>query len=110
MLLSMISLIVNAAYGVVLNLDLYTDRAPMPNGGVREWKRSPITRLNISGQSALLYLEIAFAVVSVVTSILVLFGLKSRAIRIVQLVSTAASTVMFIIIMIVTGNSHVNYA
>ena len=110
MLLSIVSIIVNIAFFVVLNLDLYTDRAMMPNGQVREWSRSPITRLRISGQSALLYLQIALAAVSVVSAVLVLFGVSSRIVKIVRLVSTVASAVMFIILMIVTGNANVRYA
>ena len=110
MLLAIISIVVNIAYFVVLNIELYTDYAIMPTGEVREWHRSPVTRLNISDQSFLLYLQIALAAVSVITSVLLLFGVRSSIIKTIQLISTIGSTVMFIIIMIVTANSHAHYA
>lgn len=110
MLLSIVSLVVNIAFFAVMNLELYTDRARMPNGGVREWHRSPIARLHISDRSALLYLQLAFAAVSVITAVLVLFGVKNSVVKTIRLVSTIASAIMFAVIMIVTGNAHVNYA
>ena len=110
MLITILSIIVNIAYFVVLNMNLYTDRSMMPNGEVREWHRSPITRLNISDQTFLIYLQIVLAAVSIVTSVLFLFGVRSSIIRKIQLVSSIGSTIMFIIIMIVTSNSHANYA
>jgi len=54
MLMSILSIIVNIVYFVILNMNIYTDRAMMPNGSVREWHRSPITRLSISDQSFLI--------------------------------------------------------
>ena len=110
MLLSICSIIVNVVFFIVLNVDMYTDRAMMPNGQVKEWHRSPVTRLNISGQSYLLTFQIILAVISVITSLLILFGLKTNIIKWAQRISTAASAIMFVIIMIVTSNSHVNYA
>ena len=109
MLMTILSIIVNILYFVILNLNIYTDRAMMPNGEVREWHRSPITRLNIADQSFLIYLQIILAAVSLITSILFLFGVRSSTIRTIQLVSTIGSTIVFIIIMIVTSDLHVNY-
>ena len=80
-LLHIVAVVVNAVFYLVLRADLYTDRAVMPDGMVRQWQRSPIDRLYISDQPVLLYL-----------------------------VSTIASAAMFIIIMLVTCNLHVNYA
>ena len=110
MLMTILSIIANIAYFVVLNMNIYTDRAMMPTGEVREWQRSPIARLSIADQSFLLYLQIFLAAVSVITSVLFLFGVRSRIIRIIQLVSIIGSTIVFIIIMIVTANSHAKYA
>ena len=110
MLMTILSIIANIAYFVVLNLNFYTDRAMMPTGEVREWRRSPITRPNISDQSFLVYLQIVLAVVSIITSVLFLFGVRNRMIRTIQLVSVIGSTIVFIIIMIVTSNSHAKYA
>ncbi len=110
MLLTILSIIANIAYFIVLNINIYTDRAMMPTGEVREWQRSPIARLSIADQSFLLYLQLFLAAVSVITSVLFLFGVRSRMIRIIQLVSIIGSTIVFIIIMIVTANSHAKYA
>ena len=110
MLMTILSIIANIAYLVVLNLNIYTDRATMPTGEVREWHRSPITRLSIADQSFLIYLQIVLAAVSIVTSILFLFGVRNNKIRTIQLVSVIGSTIVFVVIMVVTFNSHVKYA
>ena len=110
MLMSILSIIANIAYFVVLNMNIYTDRAMMPTGEIREWHRSPIARLNIADQSLLFYLQMILAVVSIITSVLFLFGVRGRMIRTIQLVSIIGSTIVFIIIMIVTSNSHAKYA
>lgn len=109
MLITILSIILNIAYFVVLNLNIYTDRAMMPTGEIREWHRSPVTRLNIADQSFLIYLQIVFAAVSIITSVLFLFGVRNNIIKIIQLVSTIGSTIVFIIIMIVTSNLHAKY-
>ena len=108
--MTILSIIVNIAYFVILNMNIYTDRAMMPTGDVREWHRSPITRLNIADQSFLLYLQIVLAAVSIITSILLLFRVRNSIIRTIQRVSTIGSTIVFIIIMIVTSDSHAHYA
>ena len=109
MLITILSIILNIAYFVVLNINIYTDRAMMPNREVREWHHSPAARLNIADQSFLIYLQIVFAAVSIITSVLFLFGVRSSIIKIIQLVSTIGSTIMFIIIMIITSNLHAKY-
>ena len=109
MLLNVVPIIIQVIYYAVLKTNLYTDRAMMPNGEVREWQRSPIDRLYQADQPLLLYLQLVFAAVSVVASVLVLCGVKNRSIRTIQLISTGASTVMFIIILIVTGGIRVQY-
>ena len=109
MLMTILSIILNILYFVVLNINIYTDRAMMPTGEIREWHRSPVTRLNIADQSFLIYLQIVFAAVSIITSVLFLFGVRNNIIKIIQLVSTIGSTIVFIIIMIVTSNLHAKY-
>ena len=110
MLMTVLSIIVNIGYFAVLNMNIYTDRVMMPTGEVLEWHRRPITRLSIADQSFLIYLQIVLAAVSIITSVQLLFGVRSRMIRTIQLVSILGSTIVFIIIMIVTSNSHANYA
>ena len=109
MLMTILSIIVNIAYCVVLNINIYTDRAMMPTGEIREWHRSPAARLNIADQSFLIYLQIVFAAVSIITSVLFLFGVRKSIVKIIYLVSTIGSTIVFIIIMIVTSNLHAKY-
>lgn len=109
MLMAILSIIANITYFVVLNLNIYTDRAMMPNGEVREWHRNPITRLNIADQSFLIYLQIVLAAVSMITSLLFLFGVRSSIVKTIQLVSIIGSTIVFIIIMIVCSDSHAKY-
>lgn len=109
MLFSIISGIVNVVFVLILNLDMYTDRAPMPNSEVRVRHRSPMSKLHIANQDWLLYLQIIVVAISVISSILFMFGVKSSIIRKVRLISTVASAGMFIIIMIVTANSNVRY-
>lgn len=110
MILSIVSIVANAVFFVVLNLEIYTDRAALPDGIVREYHRSPLGRLDVADQRYLFYLQIAISAVSVITSILILCGVKNNAVRIIRLVSSICSLIMFIIIMIVTGNTHVHYA
>ena len=110
MLMTILSIIVNITYFVVLNMNIYTDRAMMPTGDVREWHRSPIARLSIADQSFLIYLQIVIAAVSIITSVLFLFGVRNKTIRTIQLISVIGSTIVFIIIMIVTSNSFAKYA
>ena len=74
MLFNIVSLIANIAYLVVLNLNIYTDRAVLPGGQVREWHRSPAARLELGSQTFLLYLQIVLAAVSIITAVLLLFG------------------------------------
>ncbi len=109
MLMSIIAFMANAVFWLLLNRDIYVDRVPMPDGGYREWERSAIARLRISGQNWILYLEVAFMALSIIASVLVLLGVKSSVIKAIQLISLMAATVMFIIIMIVTANKNVRY-
>ena len=110
MLHSLLSIIANIVYFAVLNLEIYTDRAPMPGGEIREWRRSPLGRLGVAGNMTLVYLQIIFSAVSVICSVLLLAGLGSGTVRKVRTVSTIASTAMWRSIMIVTANIHAKYA
>ena len=49
-------------------------------------------------------------ILCMVTGLLIIFGVKNQIIRVVSRISMTASSVMFIIIMIVTANIHVKYA
>lgn len=104
-----VSLIMHVAFYVVLHMELYTDRAMMANGQVREWHRSPIARLRLEGRSGLLYLQLAFAAASVVAGILIWCGVKNSAVKRIWIACTAASAIVFIVIMIASGNKYVSY-
>lgn len=110
MLISIISIVANILFFVVLNLNIYTDRTSFPDGSTREWQRSPLARLELSDQRYFFYLQIAIAAVSVITSILVICGVKSNAVKIIRNVSSVLSLIVFIIIMIVSNNTHAKYA
>lgn len=110
MLLSVCAIVVNVIFQVVVNLEIYTDTAHFPDGSVRTWQRSPLTRLAIEDKSYLYYLQLVFAIISVVTSIMVLLKVKHSLVKTVQLVSTGLAILLFVIIMILTSNSHTKYA
>ena len=109
MLSGIISIVANAVFMFVLNRQIYTDRAMMPEGGFREWKRSPITRLNLAGEQWLFYIQMILSVISVVTGLLIIIGIKHKIVKQIQIISLIAAAVMFVIIMIVTSNSHAKY-
>ena len=81
MLLNILSIIVNVIYFIVLRTELYTDRAMLPDGNMREWQHSPIDRLYAADKPGLLYLQLLFAVVSVITGVLILFGVRNDIVR-----------------------------
>ena len=110
MLMNILCVILNIVYLIVLNMAIYTDRAPLPSGGVREWHRSPVTRLHMADQSFLFYLEVALAAVSILTGLLLMFGVRSAVIRKIRLIAAIGSTIIFIVIMFVTSNTHVKYS
>ncbi|MBO4889013.1 MAG: hypothetical protein J5589_11995 [Firmicutes bacterium] len=109
MLLSIISFVINIAMIVILNIELYTDTAYMADGTVHHWELSPIDKLSKADMGWMFNLQIFLVAISVLSSILVLFGVKHRIVKIVQLVSLIASVVMFIIIMITSKNIHLKY-
>ena len=110
LLRSIISIAANGVFFLVLNLRLYTDRAIFPDGQRREWQRSPLERLFMADEPLLFWLQVITAAVSVISSILLLCGVRGKALRIIQLASTIASAVIFVILMIFTSTQHASYA
>ena len=110
MLMNIVPIVLNAVFFIVLNTEFYTNKAMMPNGQYREWHRSPVNRLYIADQSFLYYLQIVLAAVSVITAILLLFGVRSDIIKKIRLIATIGSVLVFVIIMVVTSNTHVKYS
>lgn len=110
MILSIISIIANAVFLVVLNMSIYTDRTLFPDGSVREWQRSPVARLALSDETYIFYIQIAISAICIISSILVMCGVKNKVVKIFQIVSLIASVIMFVAIMILTDNMHAKYA
>ena len=110
MLKNLFCVILNIVYLIVLNMAIYTDRTVLPSGEVREWHRSPLTRLHMADHFFLFYLQAALAAVSILIGLLLLFGVRSAVIRKIQLITAVGSTVMFVIILLVTSNAHAKYS
>ena len=72
-------------------------------------QRSPLESLSHADKTWLADLEFIFMFVSIVTSVLMFFGVKNNIVRTVQIAATAASTVGFIIIMICAGSVRLKY-
>ena len=109
-LIYIISIIVNAVYYYVLNLELYVDRYHLPDGEMGEHSRSPVESLYTADNPALWYLQLLFMLISAATGLLLLFGVNNRIVKIVQIVGTIASTLLFVIILFYTKTSvHPRY-
>lgn len=103
------TIIANIVIFIVLRMEIYTDRARMADGSIRVYHKSPLSRLEVADRRELWFLQLFFIVISCVTGILLLCGVKNNVVRIVQLVSSAASIVMFIVIMVVSKGIHPHY-
>ena len=100
----------NSAYFAILRIEMFTERYHLPpDGEVQVKTLSPIDRLYQGGNNGLINLEVFLMVVSVAAGILMIVGLKNRVVRITWIISSIASTVMFIIIMIIAGGTHLVY-
>ena len=109
MLLTILSLLADAVCCWIPTRNLYTDRAMLPDGEMHEWRRSPLHRLEATGQAQLMHLQWALAAISAVTGILLLLGVKSRAVYAIQRIATVASTAVFVIILLVAGGVRERY-
>lgn len=109
-MMRILTIIADIIYIIVLNTAFYTDSAMMPDGKMRHWQRSPLSRLNLSDMSYLYYLQLLCIAVSVVTAVMLLFGMKSETLKKVWIISSIISALVFVIILIVTANSHAKYA
>lgn len=109
MLQSVVTVFLNAVFMIVLHLKLFSDRFVLPGEAARTWRRSPVESLQTADMPALLILQYVFVIVSVVSAVLVLFGVKSRTVRIVRLASAVGSAVMFVLILIVSASVRPRY-
>ena len=105
-----ISVLVNIVYYIFLRIDLFTDSYHLPGvEGMVVNRRNAIDSLFHADMNGLINIEMLFMVVSIISSVMMLFGMSSSALRTVQRVSTIASTVVFVVIMIAAGNVHLTY-
>ena len=103
------TIIANIVFFIVLRMEIYTDRAHMADGSIHVYHKSPLDRLEVADRRELYTLQLMFMVISCITGILLICGVKNNLVRIVQLVSSAASIVMFIAIMIISRGIHPRY-
>ncbi|MBR4574440.1 MAG: hypothetical protein IKO16_05980 [Lachnospiraceae bacterium] len=105
-----LSIAANAAYFAILRIEMFTERYHLPpDGEVYVETLSPVDRLYHAGNNGLINLEVFMMVVSVAAGILMIVGLKNRVVRMAWIIGSIASTVMFIIILIIAGGTHLVY-
>ena len=103
------TIVANIVFYIVLHMEMYTDRAHMADGSVQVYHKSPLDRLGVGDRYGLYHLQLMFMVVSCVTGILLICGVKNNIVRVAQLVSSVASIVVFIAIMVVSKGIHPKY-
>ena len=108
-ILSAIAVIANVVYYFVLKTKLYTDQYYLPDEQLHTWQRSPADTLYSANLQGLLYWQMNLAIVSVIASVLVLCGVKIKAVQIIQIVSIIASAVLFVTILVIAGGVHLTY-
>ena len=113
MLPGIISIVVNAVYCFVLFANIYTDRFYLPGSNgepqQRVIQRSPANRLEIMDKRWLVILMLAVAAAAIISSLLLIFGVKGKIVKAVQIGALAVSTVLFIIIMIISAHPAYTY-
>ena len=109
MLVGIISIILNVVFCVVLHIDMYTESAYMPDGEIRHWIYSPVRKLDHAGEVDIVNLQYVLVAISIISSLLVIFGVKHKIVKIVQIVSIIASAVVFTVIMIMSSRIHLKY-
>ena len=108
-IMSAIAVIANVVYYSVLKTKLYTDHYYLPDEQLHTWQRIPADTLYSANLQGLLSWQMALAIVSVIVSILVLCGVKIKAVQIIQIVSIIASAVLFVTILVIAGGVHLTY-
>jgi len=113
MLMGIISIIANAVYVFVMFTNIYTDRFYLPthDGELQQRiiQRSPANRMGLMDKRWLISLMLVIVSVAVISSLLTVFGVKSKAVKIVQIGALAASTLLFIVIMIISAHPTYSY-
>lgn len=109
MIINIISIILNIVFFVIINQNLFTDHSVMIDGTQREWQRSPLDRLYAADKAWLFYLQIIVSAISIITNILVIVGVKNSVVKTIQAITTAASVIVFIVIMAVALTTHPKY-
>ena len=107
-IIGIVSIIAHIIFVVIFNLVIFTDRAILPDGE-RIYHRSILDRLEVGGSNGILFFQILFGAISIVTGILMFFGIKNNVLKIVQIASTVASIITFIIIFLTASGIHPKY-
>ncbi len=108
MLLSNISILLNAAYIFILNISLYTDKVILPSGR-KEYHVSPLRKLEMADLGWLFYLQLAVCAISVIASVIAMIKPSNRVFRNIQIIALLVSTVTFLIIMAMSRYIHAKY-
>lgn len=113
MLMGIISIIANAVCVFVMFTNIYTDRFYLPTHDgepqQRIIQRSPASRLGLMDKRWMISLMLIIASVAVISSLLTIFGVKSKTVKIVQIGALIASTLLFIAIMIISAHPTYTY-
>ena len=108
-MLNLIPVILNILYCIILHIPFYTDRIILPGGMTQTYKQSPADRLYTADMPYLLYLQYLFILIGLITSLLILFGMKQNALKTVRLISTVLSAVLFTVILFLASMNHPKY-
>ena len=109
MILSIISIVANVVFFVLMRIEFFTDRYVLPGDDYRERSLSALDKLDQAGKPELVYIYLFFAVICIIASILVMFGLKHSVVKIIRLVSLIASVLVFAFIMFTALFTHATY-
>ena len=109
--------VAGAFYMFLMHRNIYTDvlRTPLINADgepetiLVEKHVNAAHRLVTANLSWLYYLEMALAIVSVVCSLLLLFGVKSDAVKKIQIISSVLALAGFIAVLVIAGGNTPKY-
>lgn len=104
-MLNILSIIANIVYFAVLNLKIFTVKYMTPDGQV-QMRVSPAERLGVPG---LYVLHLICSVLSIAASVLSMAGARSSTVRAVQIAALIASTVTFIVVLVVSAGTNLKY-
>ena len=108
-IIAIVSIIANIIFIIVLNKDLYTDSYFLPDEQRHYLVRSPYDTLYSADMAGWWKFQLFVTAICIISSFLIIFGVRHKIVKIVQIASAAASLIVFIIIMIICGNVNFTY-